>query len=202
MKQKLHPRVRLKVLRPLASGDMTDDRRAEPRAVREQECGRDVAAAWFVVETKRYQEQLAHRHLGERGLQSYCPRVLQWPEPRIGGPIGPLFPGYLFVHLDGERQFHAVARTPGVKGFVTFGGVTPSVDTVLIEELRDREGPVGVIRCEDAASSEVRITEGPLRGFVALVERRLPARQRVCVLMELLQRQTLVELPERWVRRA
>jgi hypothetical protein len=35
---------------------------------------------------------------------------------------------------------------------------------------------------------------------VAIVERRLTAHERVLVLLDLLQRQTRVEMPERWVR--
>jgi transcription antitermination factor NusG len=50
--------------------------------------------------------------------------------------------------------------------------------------------------------SEVVITDGPLRGFIAVVERRLSARQRVLLLLDILQRQTRVELPERWIRQA
>lgn len=67
----------------------------------------DIPTTWYVVETKRHQEELAHRVLAERGLESYCPRVVQWPRPQVGGPIGPLFPGYLFVHLSAERQWRA-----------------------------------------------------------------------------------------------
>jgi hypothetical protein len=52
------------------------------------------------------------------------------------------------------------------------------------------------------AGAEVVVTEGPLRGLVAVVERRLTARQRVLLLLEILQRQTRVEMPERWVRQA
>jgi transcription antitermination factor NusG len=52
------------------------------------------------------------------------------------------------------------------------------------------------------AGREVVIRDGPLRGIVAVVERRLTGRQRVLVLIDILQRQTRVELPEKWVREA
>jgi transcription antitermination factor NusG len=203
MKPKLHQAMKLKLLRPGGSeGKTDDDRRAEPRVLAQAHGACRITAGWYVVETKRHHETLAHRRLCERGLESYCPRVLQWPRPQVGGAIGPLFPGYAFVQLESERQFHDVTWTPGVKSFVTFGDVAPCVDARLIAELKKREGPDGVIHHDEATPSAVRIVDGPLRGLVALVERRLPARQRVRVLMELLQRQTLVELPERWVRRA
>jgi transcription antitermination factor NusG len=191
----------LKFLRPRGSEAHTDtDRRAEPW-IPVMGNGSNIPAGWYVVETKRHQEEVAQRLLAERRLESYCPRVRQWPPPQVGGPIGPLFPGYLFAHIESEGQFYDVARAPGIKGFVMFGDVVPKADDVLIAHLKEREGSDGVIRCRAATPTEVRIVDGPLRGLMALVEQRLPARQRVRVLMELLQRQTLVELPERWLRR-
>src|SRR5947207_6344537 len=158
--------------------------------------------AWYVVQTKRYREQVAQRAIAECGLESYLPRVLEWPRPAVGSAIVPMFPGYLFVQLASQADFHRAAWTPGVKGFVTFGGAAPAADDAIIALLRSREGPDGLIHSGDAEHAEIRIVDGPLRGLTALVERRLPARQRVRVLMDLLQRQTLVELPERWIRRA
>jgi transcription antitermination factor NusG len=48
----------------------------------------------------------------------------------------------------------------------------------------------------------VRITDGPFRGLTAIVCDRISSRDRVRVLMDILQRQTQVELPEKWLRRA
>ena len=47
---------------------------------------------------------------------------------------------------------------------------------------------------------KTRVVDGPFRGLTAVVEQRLPARDRIRVLMHVLQRQAAVELPERWVR--
>jgi len=48
----------------------------------------------------------------------------------------------------------------------------------------------------------VRVTDGPWRGLVAILDRRVSARERVLVLLDILQRQTRVEMPETWVRLA
>jgi transcription antitermination factor NusG len=113
-------------------------------------------------------------------------------------------PGLLFVFTDLAEQFSQIVWAPGVKAFVSLGGGPVSVNEGIIEFLRGREGPDGLIRCNQgfSESSEVRIVHGPFRGLTAIVEERLPARERVRVLMELLQRTTRVELPERWVRHA
>jgi transcription antitermination factor NusG len=159
--------------------------------------------SWYVVETHRHREVVARAVLADRGIPSYLPIIEQWPRPAVGAPVGPLFPGYLFVRASLGDHAHAIMRTNGVKAFVSFGAEPVPVDDDAIAFLRSREGPDGLIHYRDAAgtATAVRIVQGPFRGLTAVVTERLPARERVRVLMEILQRQTQVELPERWVRR-
>jgi transcription antitermination factor NusG len=158
---------------------------------------------WYVIETQRHREAVARAMLGTRGIESYLPCIAQWPRPAVGAAIAPLFPGYLFVRTALGAQAHRVTRTNGVKAFVTFGDLPVPLGGEVIDFLREREGPDGLIQCGSAAAggAAVRIVDGPFRGLTAVVAERLPARDRVRVLMEILQRQTTVELPEKWVRR-
>jgi transcriptional antiterminator RfaH len=160
------------------------------------------SAVWRVLETHRHKERTVEAQLARQGVSTYLPLLLQWPRPAVGSPVGPMFPGYLFAQVR-ARDFARVGRTPGVRGFVAFGGVPAELDAAAVAFLRARADANGVIRI--AASPEgtpVVIDDGPLRGLVGLVERRLTARQRVLVLLDLLQRRTRVELPEQWIRRA
>jgi transcription antitermination factor NusG len=157
---------------------------------------------WYVLQTNRNRERLAQLALGQRGITSYLPRIVQWPAPAVGSPVGPLFPGYLFVHMTLDDSAR-VSWTPGVKAFVNFGGGPVAIDASAIEFLRQREGVDGLIQQEPLPEAqEVRIVNGPFRGLTAVVERRLPARERVRVLMQILRTNTPVELPARWVRQA
>lgn len=157
---------------------------------------------WFVLQTNRNKERLAQLALGQRGITSYLPRIVQWPAPAVGSPIAPLFPGYLFVRLQTD-DCARVSWTPGVRAFVSFGGGPATIDASAIEFLHGREAEDGLIHCEPLpAMREVRIVNGPFRGLTAVIERCLPAGERVRVLMQLLCRDTLVELPARWVRQA
>jgi transcription antitermination factor NusG len=160
-------------------------------------------AHWYVVETKRHKELAAQARLAQRGLETYLPRLQLWPRPAVGSDVAPMFPGYLFVR-PAELDFYAVGLTAGVRGFVTVGGLPAPLDPSVVDYLREREGADGIIRTANPmqVGREVVIKDGPLRGIVAVVERRLTARQRVLVLIEILQRQTRVELPEKWVREA
>jgi transcription antitermination factor NusG len=163
-----------------------------------------MANEWYVVQTKRHREQLAQASLAEKAIEAYLPRIVQWPRPAVGSAIAPMFPSYLFVRAALPDDFYRICWTTGVKAFVAFGGLPLPIDASVIDFLRGREGPDGLIRCGETLEHgrEVRIVNGPFRGLVAVVEERLPARERVRVLMHLLHRQTPVELPETWVRQA
>jgi transcriptional antiterminator RfaH len=111
-----------------------------------------------------------------------------------------MFPGYVFCQPAPE-QIYRVASCHGSRGLVNFGTGPAVLDEAVIAYLRARTSPDGVIDVDPAVEGkEVTIVEGPLRGLAAVVERRLPARDRILVLLELLQRPTRVELPDRWVR--
>jgi transcriptional antiterminator RfaH len=171
-------------------------RRAEPRALPTGD------GAWQVVATRRHKERVAAASIARLGIPAYLPLLRSWPPPAVGADVGPMFPGYLFVRST-PQDAHRVARSTGVRGFVAFGGTPARLDDAVMEFLRSREDPDGII-CAAPLSpgSEVVITDGPLRGFIAVVERRLSARQRVLLLLDLLHRQTRVELPDHWIRQA
>jgi len=113
-----------------------------------------------------------------------------------------MFPGYVFCQ-PAPSQLNAVISCSGAVRVVTFGDGPARVGPEVVAYLRSRAGAHGIIEIDPVvAGREVTITDGPLRGLAAVVERRLSARQRVLVLLNLLQRQTRVEMPERWLRLA
>lgn len=157
-------------------------------------------ARWWVVRTQRHREAIACAHAARAGLAAYLPMIRQWPRPAVGSEVGPLFPGYVFISASLERR-HRIERTPGVRALVTFGGEPASLDDRVIAFLRMREDVDGVVRSVPLATgATLEIVDGPMRGIEAVFEQRLTGRQRVLVLVEILQRQTRVELPEAWIR--
>ena len=113
-----------------------------------------------------------------------------------------MFPGYVFCQ-PAAAQIDRVAATNGVAGFVRFGDAPASVRPEVIGYLRARASSDGLIRLDQSFNGrEVTIVEGPLRGLSAVIQGRTTARQRVLVLLDLLQRPTRLELPDRWLRLA
>jgi transcriptional antiterminator NusG len=158
---------------------------------------------WYVIGAKTRREQFAQEQLARRNVATFLPRIVE-PSRLDGRPvIAPLFPGYLFVHIDLEEQYIDVVWTPGVRKFIGFGAVPSPLDDSVVQFLQERTGQEGILRALPVLRSGelVRITRGPLEGLVGIIENPCPGRGRVRVLMELLRRQTLVEVPQQIIER-
>ncbi|BAU48614.1 transcriptional regulator [Sulfurifustis variabilis] len=158
-------------------------------------------ARWYLVYTKPRGEATARVNLERQGYTAYLPLVRQ-PRRRLGrrvSIISPMFPRYLFVHLDTETDNWAPIRsTLGVVSVVRFGQRPAAVPDDLIENLRRREDEEGVqvLPAERyEAGARVRITSGSLAGYEAVFQ-ATTGRDRVQVLLEVLGRytRTVVEL--------
>lgn len=163
----------------------------------------EIGVRWYVVQTKQHCEDQALVHLGRRGVRAYLPKMRHWPRPAVGSGVGPLFPGYLFVEVDLDTQYYSVAWAPGVKRFVCFDqGLPPVVPTAAVAFFQSREDASGLVRLDDGDEHgrSVRIAHGAFRDLHGVIERRLPERDRVVLLMNFLQREVRVEVPERWLR--
>jgi len=152
--------------------------------------------SWYVVRSKARREEYAQDQLIRRGVETFLPRIVESTRG-IQPVIGPLFPGYLFARIHLESQFTSVIWAPGVHNMVAFGDVPTPVDRDVINFLVERCGAEGVIRRlpRFAAGDAVRIVGGPLEGLHGIVQHAASGRERVRVLMQLLGRQTNVNLP-------
>jgi transcriptional antiterminator RfaH len=155
---------------------------------------------WYCARTQSKREHIAAHWLKARhGIESYLPRI-RYRRVEARGAVWTteaLFPNYLFVRFDLARACQQVQCVPGVTELVRFGSQYPPIPGEVIEGLRARLGAQDVYVIEEqlAPGDAVRIFEGPFVGLEGIVTRVLPAGERVRVLLELLGRQTSVELP-------
>ena len=103
-----------------------------------------------------------------------------------------LYPGYVFVKMVmNDETWHIVRNTTGVTGFVGPG----SRPVALTPDEVERIGvEVRTIEIKFAVGDSVRITDGPLAGFVAIVDEISPDKKKVSVTASLFGRETKVEL--------
>jgi transcriptional antiterminator RfaH len=163
---------------------------------------------WYAVQAKPGQERLAETNLLRQGYRCYLPRLKA--RRRIGGrsidTAVPLFPGYLFVALDVEREaWRSINGTLGAVGIVAFGGRPAALPEGVVEAIRGRESADGLVHDDQLRrmrpGDRVAIAEGPLADSDALFE-AADGRNRVTVLMRMLGRRVPVRLSGDRVRAA
>jgi transcriptional antiterminator RfaH len=158
----------------------------------------DFLKAWHCVRTKPKHEHIAAANLGRHlGLEVFNPRLRLERATRRGvvRSIEPLFPCYLFVECF-SSAWNDIRYVTGVSSIVRFGDRIATVPDSVVAELKECFEAEEPLEVEDRLfpGAEVSVADGAFRGLKAIVLRMLPARQRVQILLDILGRQTLVEV--------
>jgi transcriptional antiterminator RfaH len=159
-----------------------------------------AVANWFCLRAQAKHEHIAAVHLKKMdGVGVFLPRIRFQHNTRQGlaWVTEALFPGYLFASFDWHLSLRQVQAARGVMGVVHFGARWPVLEDSIIEDLKEAVGTdeLHVIPTTLHPGDTVEIAEGAMRGLRAVVSRVLPRRARVQVLLELLGRQTTIEVP-------
>jgi transcriptional antiterminator RfaH len=141
---------------------------------------------WCVVRTHPRQEHRASDTLKSAAVETFLPCIR--PAARRRGPAAPvsepLFPQYLFARLCRQTSIHNLRFTRGVQGAVCFGDQIAVVDDDTIAFLRTRVDADGLIVLRPFEEGDaVAVVDGPFRALKGVVERYLPGRQRVTILL-------------------
>jgi transcriptional antiterminator RfaH len=153
---------------------------------------------WFLAHTLPKSEWKAELHLGAQGFRSYLPQIKKTIRHarQLRTVRAPLFPRYLFVILDLERdRWLSVRSTVGVSHLVTrHDGRPVPVPIGIVESLIERsKGNLTQLDCGFVKGQHVRILSGPFADFVGTLE-RLDAAGRVRVLLEMMGTEVPVTL--------
>ena len=152
---------------------------------------------WFVVFSKPHREEFAQFHLRLKGFESFFPRLLLPKFSYRSKRIVPLFPNYLFVHVNLPRDYDQVRWVPGVKSFVNFGGAPAPLEDRIAEDLLTQANSDGIILAQSdlKVGQEVQIRGGAFDGVIGVIQSTPDAKGRVRLLMKLLSRRIPVEIP-------
>jgi len=162
---------------------------------------------WYVVNTRPHQELRAELNLKRQGYRAWLPVMERSRRHarRIETIRVPVFPGYLFVELDIEREaWGAINGTFGVRRLLADGGrpqALPDAFVAALWESGEREGTC-VITPEILQPGEtVRITSGPFVDCIAVVQELSPG-ERVKLLLNVLGGRITAEVSRRAVASA
>jgi transcription antitermination factor NusG len=134
-----------------------------------------VERRWFAVFTVPQNEKSVVRHLGMREIESFLPAyetVRVWKNRQRVKTILPLFPTYLFVHIN-VRERVRVLESPGVLQIVGNGRESVPVADADIETLRASVTARLAEPYRDLViGDKVRVKSGILQGVQGTLVRR------------------------------
>jgi transcription elongation factor/antiterminator RfaH len=145
---------------------------------------------WRLARTLAGRELVAEQNLRQQGFETFLPKQARTVRHarRIRVTLGAYFPGYLFVHLDLDRdRWRSVNGTVGVAHLVGRGErpspVPEGVVEALVAAVDERQVLAGPLL---RAGQTVRVVAGPFADALAVIE-RLDEAGRVRVLLQVMQ---------------
>ena len=146
---------------------------------------------WYVAMTAPRKERLAATQLDNQLYRSFLPLQLETRRHarKFTTVLAPVFPRYIFVILDLERQrWRSVNGTFGVQRLITDGerplAVAPGIVETLVQS-SDRRGALIYKADGLAIGDQVKLVSGPFAGSLGILQ-RLDGAGRVQILLALL----------------
>ncbi len=146
---------------------------------------------WYALRSKPNKEVYVWRQVTEQGFESFYPQVPIRPvNPRARKAL-PYFPGYLFVRTDlSQTGVNLFQWMTNALGLVSFDGIPAPVEDGLITVIREQMTAIarkgGDVFFDPKHGEEVAIKAGPFAGYRAIFDMRLPGKDRVRVLLQLM----------------
>lgn len=160
---------------------------------------------WRAFTVRPRAEKRVAERLAAQDLEVLLPlrtALHQWSDRKKAVAV-PLFPGYVFAHVDERERLDALA-TDGVVRTVGFGGVLAEVsepEIALIRALAEVPGHVeAVVREAFPAGAEVVLVNGPLKGVRGHVAGH-PRDRYLTVEVASLRQAVRVQVPADWAMR-
>lgn len=173
---------------------------------RELSAGGRTAARWYAAHTIANREATALVNLERQGFDAFLPlyrRTVRHAR-RLVSRRAPLFPGYVFVRLDPDRdRWRSINGTIGVKSIVMAGRRPLPVPPGVVEGLAALLDDDGLIATgsELRSGDKIEVVNGPLASLVGTLV-RAESRDRVRVFIELMNAGVPVSLERSDIIRA
>ncbi len=153
-------------------------------------------ASWFAAYTTARHEKAVSRQFEARRIESFLPlytTIRHWKNGCRVPVSQPLFPGYIFVHIN-RRESVKVLQVPGVVSIVSAGREPSALPSSDVESLRSAL-PLRQFEPHPylTVGEKVRITSGSLAGMIGVLLRK-KNNLRVVLTLELIRQSVAVEI--------
>lgn len=153
---------------------------------------------WYAAFTQPNSEMRAAMHLNNQEFPAYVPRFLKRRRSgrRVETVTAPLFPRYVFLGADLERQrWRSVNGTIGVSHLVCQGDRPTCIDDRIIAAIAEQEDESGLVQLKAINTfkpgQQVRVVDGIFADQLGLYE-GLGDHERVKILLGILGRKVRV----------
>ncbi len=158
---------------------------------------------WFLACTWPHREATAETHLRRQGFRSFLPQYLKTVRHarKMRNVIAPIFPRYLFVALNLERdRWRSVNSTMGVTTLFMVNDRPVPAPAGIVETLIRSADRSGGLQFSDSLErgQKVRLVAGPFAQALGVLD-RLDDAGRVEVLLEIMGGGIRVRLARSWV---
>jgi transcription elongation factor/antiterminator RfaH len=155
---------------------------------------------WYVIQTRPTAEDAVKGHLANASIETFLPKIklAVRGRTRAHARIKPLFPSYVFTHVDLEdSNLHRMIRyTRGVRRILGDGAKPVPVPSEMIDIIKERIGSEGVIEQKliMKKGDNVRIRSGVFKDLIGILEKPVSASGRVKVLLGIMHHQIKCDL--------
>jgi transcription antitermination factor NusG len=122
---------------------------------------------WFAIYTKSRTEKKVADRLAEQQIAVYCPTqtvLRQWSDRKKKVKVA-VFPSYVFVQFQEEKERIQILQTPGVVNFVRYLGADAKIRPNEIEAIQKLLGEYEAISVEAIhPGDKVQIEHGGMKG--------------------------------------
>jgi len=152
---------------------------------------------WFVVYTKPRHEKKVAQSLEKWEIDFFLPikkELRQWAD-RKKWIDKPLFPGYLFVHID-NNDYYNVLNCPGIVKYIFHEGKPAVVKDKIIESVKailNNEIPYETICSLPEIGDKIIIKKGALKGLEGVIV-SYKGKHKIAIIIECINTTMLLEV--------
>jgi transcriptional antiterminator RfaH len=165
------------------------------------------AERWLVAYTKPRLEQVALQNLERQHFETYLPLYKKFKNTETGPVpvLEPMFPRYIFFRPSTPQQsIETVRSTKGISHIVRFGFELGIVSAGMVASLREFEVSQNQATLQEMSNFKVgqkvklkHVAQGAFEGLIQSVSKK-----RVAVLLEIMGRETLVQMEHHQIEAA